>query len=410
MSQLADTEEIFDGGMNQNAPEVQTPQMFVNPRLSNGAFQLTNHSASEVLLTRATTYWNRDAVKLEAVRFMPMKNLETTLAQYRAGEIDVISNAPFEPLTIKLLAPHEDFRRTTFGALNYYVFNRSIAPFDDRRVREAFALAVDRGRLARDVLGGASEAAQEFLPIETIVEGNEGKGKDASVALRTNQQQARRLLAEAGYEQGAGFPVVRLLINRSATHRSVAQAVAAMWRDTLGVKTELIIKDWSDYETALSSGDYTIARRSIVMQTPDEKRNLEAMFDNTLHELIPQQIESPQSPVTSSMPTPTASPLLDENTVANSPSAAATPAPSPSSTTAAQPVRMRSVPYIVSHEQAMRDLPGIPLYFASSFALVKPYVFNFEQNLLDAPALKSVSINQDWTPTSKSRQVTVETP
>lgn len=405
-NKLASTDQTLESGINQNIIESSAGQMFVNPQLSNGAFQLANRSASEVVLTRANTYWNRGAVKLEAVRFMPTTNLETTLAQYRAGEIDVISNAPFEPLTIKLLAPHEDFRRTTFGALNYYVFNRSVAPFDDRRVREAFALAVDRGRLARDVLGGATEAAQEFLPLETRVRVEGNKDKDAPVVLRTNQQRARQLFAEAGYKQGTDFPVVRLLINRSATHRSVAQAVAAMWRDTLGVKTELIIKDWRDYETALASGDFTIARRSIVMQTPDEQRILEAMFDNTQRESLPNEDVTLDLSATTSNPANTDSSPADVNIAGNIQSAAAPPAPSSNT----NPTQLRAPPTVVSHEQAMRELPGIPLYFASSFALVKPYVFDFEQNLLDAPSLKSVSINQDWTPSSESQRITVDTP
>lgn len=407
ISETADTDQSLADAINQDLNESPAGQAFVNPRLSNGAFQLANRSASEVVLTRANTYWNRDAVKLEAVRFMPTTNLETTLAQYRAGEIDVISNAPFEPLTIKLLAPHEDFRRTTFGALNYYVFNRNVAPFDDRRVREAFALAVDRGRLARDVLGGATEAAQEFLPLEARVRVEGNKDKNVSVVLRTNQQRARQLLAEAGYKQGTDFPVVRLLINRSATHRSVAQAVAAMWRDTLGVKTELVVKDWRDYETALASGDFTIARRSIVMQTPDEQRILEAMFDNSLRESLPNERAIPDSSATTSNATNTDSSPADVN-IAGTIQPAAAPSPAPS--TNSNSTQLRAAPAVVSHEQAMRELPGIPLYFASSFALVKPYVFDFEQNLLDAPSLKSVSINQEWTPSSESQRITVDTP
>ena len=70
---------------------------------------------------------------------------EDALSAYHAGEIDAITNAPFEPLALKLLAPYKDFRRSTFGALTYYGFNTSREPFDDVRVREALG-ARDRSR------------------------------------------------------------------------------------------------------------------------------------------------------------------------------------------------------------------------------------------------------------------------
>lgn len=233
------------------------------PTISNGAFVLKSRSTSEVVIERSINYREAGNVALETVRFVQTPNTETTLALYRAGEIDVVTNAAFEPLTIKLLAPHEDFRRTTYGAINYYSFNLALPPFDDVRVREAFAIAVDRTRLARDTLSGAVEPAYTFLPQPLA---NTRAREDATVtsALRADQLRARELLADAGFSGSRSFPIVRLLINRNDTHRMVAQAIAAMWRETLGVETEIIAKDWSDYEAALESGDYSIARRSLV--------------------------------------------------------------------------------------------------------------------------------------------------
>src|SRR5829696_3201644 len=175
-----------------------------------------------------------------------------------------LTKPAFEPLALKLLAPYRDFHRTTFGALTYYAFNTTHEPFDDVRVREALALAVNRERVSRDDLGGATEPAGKFLP-EAM--SGEKPVVDKAGLLEHDVSKARELLAEAGYPNGDGFPVVRLLINRNDQQRIVAQSIAAMWRATLNIETEIVIRNWDEYEAAIRSGDYDIVRRGMVMQS-----------------------------------------------------------------------------------------------------------------------------------------------
>jgi oligopeptide transport system substrate-binding protein len=374
--------------------------------VTNGAFSLARLAGDSVELERAGSYWDAASVKLERVRFVGGET-EASLASYRAGGVDVVTNAPVEPLAVKLLTPYEDFRRETFAALNYYRFNTSRPPFDDLRVRQALALALDVERLSRDTLGGATEPAARFLPPAQGEDGSDNGGAatgkaeagdvsapadksvggiDKSVGggdknvdgvepvrLGRDVARARRLLEEAGYPGGVNFPRMRLLVNRNEQQRLVALAVARMWREALGVETEVVVRPWEEYEAMLRAGDYDVARRSLVMQTTDEETNMLELFSDAV------QAETP--------------PAADESNAAPTP--AAVPSQTPVGTAAAR-AETRPAPPILTEAQALRELPAVPLHFSSSYALVKPYVEGFESNLLDAPSLKHVRINTGW--------------
>lgn len=453
--------------------------------VSNGAFRLSARADDSVVLERASNYWDASKVALERVRFVAASDAESALDAYRKGEVDVVTNAPFEPLALKLLTPFEDFRRGTYGALTYYSFNLRRAPFDDRRVREALAIALDRDRLSADTMKGATEPAKKFLPAlagqgdetnpptgsqpgappetEATVESgateknaatgehektrarsdelvgvrdDAGVRRDDTAAARSSSQdsvdnaddaavettrgnvaradnarddearakqetkardesapvvaerftpleqdveRARSLLAEAGFAGGEGFPRIRLLVNRNDQHRIMAQAVAAMWRNVLGVETEIVLRDWEEYEAALWTGDYDIARRGMVMQTTDEESNILSMFARE-QEAEAASAQSVDAPHPDSSPTP-ATGTTDNGAQRANPPATAPPPPT-----------------ILTQAQALGELPGFPVYFASSYALVKPYVAGFETNLLDAPSLKYVRIDTQWKP------------
>src|SRR5688572_6969258 len=308
----------------------QTQRLNSHELISNCAFQLSATETDQVRLERAKTYWDDDAVALDGVTFVNTANAEDALAAYRAGKIDAVTNAAFEPLALKLLAPYKDFRRSTFGALTYYGFNTAREPFDDVRVREALALAIDRERVSRDDLGGATEPAGKFLP-EAI--SGEKPVVDETELLEHDVNRAKELLAEAGYPDGEGFPVIRLLINRNVQQRTVAQSIAAMWRATLNIETDIVVMSWDEYEAAIAAGDYDIVRRGMVMQTTSELTNLRMLFNH----------DSPES-----------------------------------------------------ETQALKDLKAMPIYFARSYSVVKPYVSGFDANVLDAPSLKRIRIDTNW--------------
>ena len=140
------------------------------------------------------------------------------------------------------------------------------------------------------------------------------------------------------------------------------------------------MKSWDDYEAALRAGEYDVVRRGLVMQTTDEAINMRVMF-------------APDAPTNNQVQATTGLNAIGE-------------LPARSTTAQASESRIElpqngenansNSPQIASEAQALKELPAVPLYFASSYALVKPYVVGFDANLLDAPSLKRVRIDTSW--------------
>lgn len=371
--------------------------------ITNGAFRISSIARDALVLERADFYWNAAETKLERVRFVPTENAENALAAYRAGEVDAVTNADFKPLALKLLAPYDDFRRTTHSALNFYEFNQSRPQFADPRVRKALAMAIERERLTEDEMDGASRPALQFSPFSS------------EEKLSQDVAEAQKLLAEAGFAGGKDFPPIQLLINRNDTQRRIARAVAKMWKKNLNIETEIVVKDQTDVEAAFLSGEYDLIRRGVVLPTTDETANMLALFPSKpepKEEEIKEQQQAAAAAVTSS--TSEAERVSTDNQILNDKSAesnlnlAARENPSEEKKEiTAQQQQKSSAPRVEEKEpllterQALESLPAIPLYFPTSYSLVKPYVQGFETNALDAPSLKNVKIDNNWQPTNQ---------
>lgn len=330
--------------------------------VTNGPFKIVNVDNKGIVLDRSETYWKKTVVKLEQVQFVAKESAEAALDAYKKGEIDAVTNAEFAPLALKLLAPYDDFRQTTHSALNFYEFNTKNPPFNDQRVREALAISIDRERLANGELEGSARPALSFLPLGDI--------KNARLFL--NVDRAKQLAEAAGYSNGAGFPKIRLLINRNDTQQRVARAVARMWKQNLNLDTEIIVKDLSEIETVRGSGEYDLVRRGVVFPTVDEAAGMSAIFDMA-EKVEPSTLTKESEKSNEHSTAQKSSPLSDGHTLLN-----------------------EDKNVIVSEEQAVFELNAIPLYFPMSYALIKPYVKGFEINGLDAIMLKDISIDSNW--------------
>jgi len=336
--------------------------------VTSGAFHITSAGSDGIVLDRSDSYWNRQAVNLERVRMIPQQNAEAALEAYKAGQLDAVTNAEFAPLALKLLSPYEDFRQTTHNALNFYEFNLERPPFNDHRVREALAIAIERERLTEGELKGSTTPATSFLPFDD----------QPHEQIEQDVDRARDLLDRAGFPDGENFPTILLLINRNDTQQRVARSVAKMWKDNLNINTEIVVKDAADLETARATGDYDLVRRGLVFPTTDSTASFLAIF--------PPQHEAEKSSEPKETDTSIAGLHLGDK-----------PATAVDNSAHAAPDAARSDPTF-TEDRALFELRAIPLYFPTSYSLVKPYVRGFEINGLDAPSLRDVMIDSNWQP------------
>jgi oligopeptide transport system substrate-binding protein len=345
--------------------------------VTNGAFRIFSIGQDGITLDRAEYYWNKDKIELERVRFVPTENAEKALEAYRAGSVDAVTNVDFEPLALKLLAPFDDFRRTTHGALNFYEFNRSRKPFDDRRVREALSMTIERERLTEGEMGGATKPALGFQPFDK-----------SSTKLIYDVEKAKNLLAEAGFANGENFPTINLVVNRNELQQRIAKVVARMWKQNLNINTEIRVKESIELEAAKAAGDFDILRRGEVLPTSDETANMLAIFAPAY---------SAPEIVIENKTTDGEAVKTDETAIAEHSKTSETVAQE-SENPPAETAETVENETILTEEKAISELPAIPLYFPTSYSLVKPYIQGFEINTLDAPSLKDVKIDNNWQP------------
>lgn len=357
--------------------------------VTNGAFRITSVGQDGVTLDRSDAFWNKENVKLERVRFIPKGNAEQALEAYRSGELDAITNAEFEPLALKLLMPYEDFKRTTHSALNFYEFNKKNKPFDDKKIREALAISIERERLTDDDMDGSTRPALGFQPIS----------ENQQAKLTQDLTKGKQLLDEAGFPNGENFPKIRLVINRNNVQQRIARSVAKMWKQNLNIETEIVVKETGELDSAIKSGEFDIVRRGVVLPTSDETVNMLAIFSanssKNSQELYKLESDSYDRGKSTKKPDSSAN-SVDSKIKSDSKSG--------SSKVEKESEANEENVLILTEDQAIAELFAIPLYFPTSYSLVKPYVIGFEINSLDASSLIEVSIDNYWQPKFNHKQ------
>jgi len=228
------------------------PKHFVG----NGPYVLSEHIAqSSLTCVKNDKYWDKDNVKLDKVVFYASDNDTTNFNMYLNGEIDWATNVPLDQ--IKTASMRSDFQTAPQLSTYYYVFQCEKSPTNNVNVRKALALAVDRQAL----VDGVTKAGQvPAWGIVTPMSGYEALEFPNADDHKADIAQAQKLLADAGYPNGTGFPTVTILYNTSEAHKKVAEFIQQEWKNNLGINVVLENQEWQTYLANRNNGNFQIAR------------------------------------------------------------------------------------------------------------------------------------------------------
>ena len=318
--------------------------------VTNGPFKLTKWKHEYKLELSANDKFYEGRPSLDAILAYVVREKTTALTLYETGELEMVE---LPPVAIPHFKKHKEFDSLPQLRGYYYGINVTKAPFDNPLVRRAFAHSIDRSRLPLLLKGG------EFPTSSWIPKGM--FGHNPNIGAKFNPVTAQKLLAQAGYPDGTGFPETVAMYNTNDTNRLIGEFLQAQWKEYLNVNIQLESQEWKVFLNRLQGDPPQVFRLGWGADFPDPD-NFMNLFISTSGNNRLRWSNS----------------RYDELVALGA--------------TLNNPKERQSV-----YDEAQRiltetDTAMIPLFVSTQNLLIKPYVSGFEINPMELMYLKKVSL------------------
>ncbi|MBA3768720.1 MAG: peptide ABC transporter substrate-binding protein, partial [Acidobacteria bacterium] len=327
--------------------------------VSSGAFKVTEWSPYEkIVVDRNPLFWDNANTKLDRIVFPAIEELTTAMNMYKAGEIDATqSNEVPPPWRNQIKETKKDYVFGPYLQAEFVAINTGMKPLDDLRVRKALSMAINRQIIADQAPGRQPLLA--FTPPMDGYENGQGTGY--------NPDEARKLLAEAGFPGGKGFPEIEIVYNTSESTKQTMEFVQSMLKRELNIKVEMTNQEWRVYLENTRSDKMNfkgLSRRGWIGDYVDPNTFLDLMTSASTNNGTGWKDKKYDAM------------LLAAN---------------------AETDPGKRMKMLHDAEAYMLSLqPIIPLFVGPSSFMRKPYVRNLEANLLDQHDWRQVYIDHNW--------------
>lgn len=233
---------------------------------SNGAYRMAEWTHEEKIKLVPNTYFYESAPdkrpQVSGIDMYMINDANTSVVMYENNELDFIETTTSIPsFDVRRLRKNPDCKTTVLHRINYFGFNVTKPPFDNPKVRQAFAYALDRSYYPRLMQSGQRPMTSWITP--GLV------GYNPHVGLAYNPQKARQLLAEAGYPDGKGFPTVHLSFQTLYDIQKEAEIAQYLWKKNLNVDVRLDNMEWKVLLSKLDEDPPQIFRMGWFVDYPD---------------------------------------------------------------------------------------------------------------------------------------------
>ena len=253
--------------------------------VSNGPYMITEWTPSErIVLSKNPNYvggWDSSKIVSDSITLLLLEDSSASFAAYNSGEAVLIKDVPTDEIpSLTKAEDGGDFYVDTILGTYYVSMNLQRDAFKDAKVRKALALAIDRDYVANTIMQGTYSTADSIVGPGIVDESgyfhDNGNAPYISADYEANLAEAKKLLEEAGYPNGEGYPTIEYSTNDSGYHVPLAEYLQQVWGD-LGITLTISKMEWSAFTAARRAGEYDVARNGWVMDYNDPS-NMVEMF------------------------------------------------------------------------------------------------------------------------------------
>ncbi len=259
----------------------------------NGPYTITEWTPSEKIVCKKNENykggWDSSKIVNDKLTFLLLEDSSASYTAYTGGTAQLIKDVPTEEIPTLKKDKKDEFNVDPILGTYYLSMNLNKAPFNNKNVRKALSLAIDRDYVANTVMQGTYTPAYNYVGtgvddvdpgkfLENSKAANGGKTY-ISEDYKANLEEAKKALAEAGYPEGKGFPAITYSTNDTGYHKAVAEYLQQVYKD-LGITMNIDIVDWSSFTPKRRAGEYEMARNGWVMDYNDASNMIE-LFTST---------------------------------------------------------------------------------------------------------------------------------